>query len=63
LANAFSKKVENLRGAMSLHFAYYNFELLHRTLRMSPAMTANVSDRLWSIEEVVEPTLKTRRRK
>jgi IS1 family transposase len=56
LTNAFSKKVENLRAAVSLHFAHYNFVRVHRTLRVTPAMEAGVSDRLWSIEELVERT-------
>ena len=50
LTNAFSKKVENLRAAVSLHFAHYNFVRIHKTLRMTPAMAAGVSDRLWSLE-------------
>jgi len=56
LTNAFSKKVENLRAAVSLHFAHYNFVRVHRTLRVTPAMEARVSDRLWSIDELVERT-------
>lgn len=56
LTNAFSKKVENLRAAVSLHFAYYNFVRVHRTLRVTPAMEARVSDRLWSLDELVERT-------
>jgi hypothetical protein len=56
LTNAFSKKVENLQAAVALHFAHYNFVRTHKTLRMTPAMAANVSDRLWSIEELVERT-------
>jgi hypothetical protein len=47
LTNAFSKKVENL-PAVSLHFAHYNFVRVHRTLRVTPAMEARVSDRLYS---------------
>jgi IS1 family transposase len=54
LTNAFSKKVENLRAAVSLHFAHYNFVRVHRTLRVTPAMEARVSDRLWSLDELVE---------
>jgi hypothetical protein len=56
LTNAFSKKVENLRAAVSLHFAHYNFVRVHRSLRVTPAMEAGVSDRLWSIGELVEKT-------
>ncbi len=56
LTNAFSKKVENLRAAVSLHFAHYNYVRVHKTLRITPAMAAGVSDRLWSMEELVEAT-------
>ena len=56
LTNAFSKKVENLRAAVSLHFAHYNFVRVHRSLRVTPAMEAGVSDRLWSLNELVERT-------
>jgi IS1 family transposase len=56
LTNGFSKKVENMKAAVSLHFAHYNFVRLHRSLRVTPAMAAGVSDRLWSLEELVERT-------
>ena len=46
LTNAFSKKVENLEHAVSLHFMYYNFVRIHKTLRVTPAMAAGVTDRL-----------------
>jgi hypothetical protein len=58
LTNAFSKKVENLRAAVSLHFAHYNFVRVHRSLRVTPAMEARVSDRLWSLDELVEKVSK-----
>ena len=54
LTNAFSKKVENLRAAVALHFAHYNFVRRHRTLRVTPAMAAGVTDRLWSIRDLVD---------
>ena len=54
LTNAFSKKVENLQAAVGLHFAHYNFVRTHKTLRMTPAMAAGVSQSLWSIEELIE---------
>lgn len=54
LTNAFSKKVENLQAAVSLHFAHYNFVRVHKSLRITPAMAADVTDRLWSIEELIE---------
>jgi len=53
LTNGFSKKVENLVHAISLHFMYYNFARIHRTLRVAPAMEAKVTDRLWEIEDIV----------
>jgi len=54
LTNAFSKKLENLKAAVALHFAHYNFVRIHSTLRVTPAMAAGVSSRLWSIEELIE---------
>jgi hypothetical protein len=56
LTNGFSKKVENLRAAVSLHFAHYNFVRQHKSLRITPAMAVGVSDRLWTLEELVEQT-------
>jgi len=58
LTNAFSKKLENLQAALALHFAHYNLVRGHKTLRITPAMAANVTDRLWSLEELVEQTSK-----
>jgi hypothetical protein len=54
LTNAFSKKLENHYYAMSLHFLYYNFVRVHQTLKMTPAMAAGVSKRLWEMKDVVE---------
>jgi hypothetical protein len=51
--NAFSKKNENLGYAVDLHFTYYNFYGMHQTLRFTPAMEAEVDDRVRSIEEIV----------
>jgi hypothetical protein len=56
LTNAFSKKFENLRTATALHFAHYNLVRLHKTLRVTPAMAAGVTSRLWSLEELVDRT-------
>jgi len=53
LTNAFSKKVENHKAAVALHFMHYNFARIHQTLRVTPAMEAGVSDHVWSIEEIV----------
>jgi IS1 family transposase len=52
LTNAFSKKIENHAHAVALHMMYYNFVRIHKTLRMTPAMAAGVSDRLWEIEDI-----------
>jgi IS1 family transposase len=54
LTNAFSKKIENHAHAMALHFLYYNFVRVHKTLRMSPAMAAGVTKRLWEMSDVVD---------
>lgn len=53
LTNAFSKKVENLEHAVALHFMHYNFCRIHMSLRVTPAMEAEVSDHVWSLEELV----------
>ena len=54
LRNAFSKKPDNHIHALALYFAFYNFCRIHKTLRMSPAMAAGITDRLWSLEDIVE---------
>jgi hypothetical protein len=53
LSNGFSPKLENHAAATALNYFAYNFIKIHRTLRMSPAMAAGVSDRLWSVEDLV----------
>lgn len=53
LTNAFSKKVENHAYAVALHMMYYNFVRLHQSLRVTPAMAAGVTDRLWEIGDIV----------
>ncbi len=53
LSNGFSRKVENLKAAVSLHFASYNYCRIHRTLRMTPTMKAGVSRKLWTVEDLV----------
>ena len=52
LTNAFSKKVENHAHAVALHFMHYNFARIHTTLRVTPAMEAGVTTRLWSMEDI-----------
>ncbi len=54
LTNAFSKKLANHVHALSIYFMHYNFVRIHQTLRVTPAMEAGVTDRLWSLEDVVE---------
>jgi IS1 family transposase len=54
LTNAFSKKVENHAHSVALFAMYYNFVRIHKTLRMTPAMAAGVTKRLWEIGDVVE---------
>ncbi len=54
LTNAFSKKIENHCYAIALHFVYYNFVKIHKTLRVAPAMEAKLIDRLWEIEDIVK---------
>jgi IS1 family transposase len=53
LTNAFSKKIDNHIMAIALYFVFYNFCRIHKALRVSPAMAAGVTDRLWSLEDVV----------
>ena len=53
LTNAHSKKFENHAWAVALHVMFYNFTRIHSTLRMSPAMAAGVSDRLWDMSDIV----------
>ncbi len=53
LTYAFSKKKENLRAALALHFWYYDFARVHSSLRVTPAMQAGLTDRIWSLEEIV----------
>ncbi len=53
LTNAFSKKVENHAYAVALHMMYYNFVRIHQKLRVTPAMAAGVSNRLWEVSDIV----------
>ena len=54
LTTAFSKKLENLSHAVSLHFMFYNFCRIHNSLRVTPAMEAGVTERLWEVSDIVE---------
>ena len=64
LTNGFGKKLENQLHAVSLHFMYYNFAKIHKTLRVTPAMQAGLSDHVWSVQEIArlvpEPVAKKR---
>lgn len=53
LTNAFSKKLENHKAAIALHFAYYNFCRIHGSLRVTPAMEAGITNRVWSLTELM----------
>lgn len=53
LTNAFSKKVENHEHMLALFFCYYNFCRIHQTLRVTPAMEAGVSTRVWNLSDIV----------
>jgi hypothetical protein len=52
LTNAFSKKIENHAHAIALHFMYYNFVRIHKTLRVTPAMELGLTKKLWSVEDL-----------
>ncbi len=54
LTNAFSKKIENHTAAVALHTMFYNFVRVHQTLKVSPAMAAGVTDRLWEVQDIVQ---------
>jgi hypothetical protein len=54
LTNAFSKKIENFRAAVALHYAYYNFVKIHKTIRCTPAMEAGVTTSPWTVRELVD---------
>lgn len=52
LTNGFSKKIENHAHAVALHFMYYNFGRIHKTLRVTPAMQAGIANHVWTLEEI-----------
>ena len=54
LTNAFSSKWDNLKAALALHVAYYDFCRIHRSLRVTPAMAAGITDHIWSVRELLE---------
>jgi IS1 family transposase len=53
LTHGFSKKLENHRHSVALHYAYYNLCRVHQGLRVTPAMKAMLTDHVWSIEELL----------
>ena len=54
LTNAFSKKAENHEHMMALYFMHYNFVRIHQTLKITPAMAAGVTDKLWEMSDMVK---------
>ncbi len=53
LTNGFSKKLANLSAAVALHFAWYNLVRIHRSLRVTPAMAAHLTDRVWTMADLL----------
>jgi IS1 family transposase len=53
LTNGFSKKWENLKAALALHFAYYNFCRIHSSIRCTPAMEAGITKRVWELKDLL----------
>jgi len=53
LTNAFSKKLDNHIYALAIYFVFYNFTRIHKTLKISPAMAAGITDTLWSLEDII----------
>src|SRR6185437_5814778 len=54
LTNGFSKKIENHVAALAIHYMHYNFVRIHQTLRVTPAMAAGVTGRVWTVQDLVE---------
>ena len=53
LTNGFSKKAENHKATLALHFAYCNFCWIHSTIRVTPAMEAGITNRAWDLAELM----------
>lgn len=53
LTNAFSEKIDNHCHALALYFMFYNFCRIHKALKVSPAMAAGVTERLWNMEDIL----------
>ncbi len=54
LTNGFSKKIESHENAIALHYMHYNFARFHKSLRVTPAMEAGISDHVWSLEAIAK---------
>jgi len=52
--NAFSKKVENHMHALSLYFMFYNYCKIHKSLRITPAMTTGITDHVWELTDIID---------
>jgi hypothetical protein len=63
LSNGFSRKVENHMAAVALNYFAYNFIKIHSSLRMSPAMAAGVTDRLFDVSDLVKLLVETESKK
>lgn len=61
LTCAFSRKWENLKAALALHFAHYNFCRVHGSLRITPAMVSDITERVWTVEELIGASAQTMR--
>ncbi len=57
LSNGFSRKRDNLRAALALYFAYYNFCRMHKSIRMTPAMSAGIARKPWSMTDLVKAAM------
>jgi hypothetical protein len=53
LTSGFSKKLENHRAAVALHFGFHNFCQLHGSLRVAPAIEAGITDHVWDVTELL----------
>ena len=53
LTNAFSKRVDNLRAAVALHFTHYNFARIHGSLKTTPAQEAGIESKAWTVADLV----------
>ena len=54
LCLGFSKKLDNLKAAVALYFAWYNFVRIHGSLKVTPAMEVGITDRVWKVEDLLE---------